>query len=166
MNIRLIVSSLVLVGLIAFLPLSVASADGPVVADPIHEEGSAVLVDCGGFQVLDVYELNYITRRFFDEEGNLVKIVEQVWGTDTFINSVTGTAYPMDFHNNVVVDFSTTPPQGANMGVIYRLTVPGAGAVFLDVGRIVLDRQGNVYFQAGPHQFFDGEVEALCAAMQ
>jgi hypothetical protein len=37
----LIVSSLVLVGLMAFVPLSVASADGPVVEGPIHEEGTA-----------------------------------------------------------------------------------------------------------------------------
>jgi hypothetical protein len=41
MNIRLIVSSLVLVGLMAFFPFFVASADGPVVEGPIHEEGSA-----------------------------------------------------------------------------------------------------------------------------
>ncbi|HEX9384938.1 MAG TPA: hypothetical protein VF918_01360 [Anaerolineales bacterium] len=166
MNIRLIVSSLVLVGLIAFFPFSVASADGPVVEGPFHEEGTAVLVDCGAFQVLDVYEVNFTVKRFFDEEGNLVKIVEQVWGTDTFTNSVTGKAYPMDFHNNTIVDFSTTPPQAANMGVLYRLIVPGAGAVFLDVGRIVLDRQGNVYFQAGPHQLFDSDFEALCAALE
>ena len=166
MNVRLIVSSLVLVSLMAFPPLSVASADGPVVEGPIHEEGTAVLADCGAFQVVDVYEVNFILKRFFDEEGNLIKIVEQVWGTDTFTNSVTGKAYPMDFHNNVVVDFSTNPPQAANMGVIFRLIVPGAGAVFLDVGRIVLDRQGNVYFEAGPHQFFDGDLEGLCAAME
>ena len=166
MNIRLIASSLLLVSLMAFVPLSVAFADGPVVEGPIHEEGTEELVDCGSFQVLDVYELNFTVKQFFDEEGNLVKIVEQVWGTDTFTNSVTGKAYPMDFHNNTIVDFSTTPPRAANMGVIFRLIVPGAGAVFLDVGRIVLDRQGNVYFQAGPHQFFDGDVDCLCAAMQ
>ncbi len=43
MNTRLIVSSLVLVGLIVFFPFSVASADGTVVEGPIHEEGTAVL---------------------------------------------------------------------------------------------------------------------------
>lgn len=165
MNTRLIVPSLVLVGLMAFFPFSVASADGPVVEGPIHEESITVLADCGSFQVLDISELNYTTRLFFDEEGNLVKIVEQVWGTDTFTNSMTGKAYPMDFHNNTIVDFSTTPPQAALMAVIFRLIVPGAGAVFLDVGRIVLDQQGNVYFQAGPHQFFDGDLGALCAAL-
>ena len=165
MRIRLIVFSLVWVGLMAFLPLSVASADRPVVEGPFREEGVEVLHDCGSFQVLDVYELNFIERQFFDKEGNLVKLVEQVWGTDTFTNSVTGKAYPMSFHNNVVVDFTTSPPQGAHMAIIFRLTVPGAGVVFLDVGRIVLDRQGNVYFQAGPHQFFDGDVDGLCAAL-
>ena len=41
MNTRLTVSSLVLVGLIAFFPFSVASADGPVVEGPIREEGTA-----------------------------------------------------------------------------------------------------------------------------
>ena len=166
MNIRLIASSLILVSLMAFPPLSVAAADGPVVEGPIHEEGTTVLADCGSFQVLDVSELNYITRLFFDNEGNLVKIVEQVWGTDTFTNSVTGKAYPMDFHDTVVIDSATAPSQAALIGVIFRLIVPGAGAVFLDVGRIVLDRQGNVYFQAGPHQFFDGDLEALCTALE
>jgi hypothetical protein len=65
----------------------------------------------------------------------------------------------------VVVDFSVSPPQGANSGVAFRLVVPGAGAVFLDVGRTVLDRQGNVYFEAGPHQFLDGDFAGLCAAL-
>jgi hypothetical protein len=166
MRIRLITSSLLLVGLMAFFPRSVAFADGPVVEGPFHEEGTEILADCGSFQVLVVYELNWIERRFFDQEGNRLKLVEQVWGTDTFTNSVTGKAYPMDFHNNTIVDFTTTPPQAANMGILFRLIVPGAGAVFLDVGRIVLDRQGHVYFQAGPHQFFEGDLDALCAAME
>src|SRR5687767_2970534 len=155
MNTRLIVSSLILVTLMAFFPFSVASAGGPVIEDPIYEEGTVDVADCGSFQVLDVYELNYISKLYFDKEGNLVKIVEQVWGTDTFVNSVTGKAYPMSFHNTVVVH----PPRAAITGIGYHLTIPGAGAVFLDVGRIVRDRQGNVYFEAGPHQFFNADFD-------
>ena len=166
MHRRSIALSLVLVILMASFPWSVAVAAGPVVEGPFHEEGTYELLDCGAFQILDVYELNYTEKLFFDEEGNLLKLLEQVWGTDTFTNSVTGKAYTMSYHNTVVVDFTTTPPQGANSGVIFRLTVPGAGAVFLDVGRIVVDRQDNVYFRAGPHQFFDADFDALCAAMQ
>jgi hypothetical protein len=170
MRIRLITFSLVLVGLIAVLPFSVAAADEPVVEGPFHEEGATVLHDCGSFQILDVYDLNFIERQFFDKEGNLVKLVEQVWGTDTFTNSVTGEVYRMSFHNNVVVDFSTSPSWGTNMAILFRLIVPGAGVVFVDVGRIMPDRQDNVYFQAGPHQFFEGDFEGgfegLCAALK
>ena len=50
-------------------------------------------------------------------------------------------------------------------GVVVRLTVPGDGAVFLDIGRIVTDRQGNLYFEAGPHQYFYGDFAALCEAL-
>jgi hypothetical protein len=166
MNIRLIASSLVLVSLMAFMPFSVASADGPVIEGPIHLEGTDVLVDCGSFQVLDVYEQTEIFRLFYDQEGNLVKIVSQNWGTDTFTNSVTGKAYPMSFHNNLLVDYSQSPRRSAIVGVIYRLVVPGAGEVFLDVGRIVFERGVGIVFQAGPHQLFDGDFEALCAAME
>jgi hypothetical protein len=165
LNVRSRLFGLALSTLVALASVSVASAGAPVVEGPIHEEGSSVLADCGSFQVLDVYELNIVQRLFFDKQGNLLRIVEQLWGTDTFTNSVTGKAYPMSFHNNVVVDFTTSPPQGASSGVGYRLVVPGAGAVFLDVGRIVIDRQGTVYFEAGPHQATDGDFAGLCAAL-
>jgi hypothetical protein len=36
----------------------------------------------------------------------------------------------------------------------------------MDVGMITTDREDNVYFRAGPHQFFDGDFEALCAALE
>jgi hypothetical protein len=162
---RFIAFCLAMVVWLALLPVSGVLADAPVVEGPFREEGSIVIADCGSFQVVDVYELNYIERQYYDKEGNLVKLVEQVWGTDTFTNSVTGKAYTMNFHNNVVVDFSTSPPRGANMGIIFRLVVPGAGAVLLDVGRIVLDRQGNIYFRAGPQQYYDGDFAGLCAAL-
>jgi len=166
MRTRIIISSLVLVLLLAFMPFYAASADGPVIEGPLHFEGTDVLVDCGSFQVLDVYEQTEIFRWFYDQEGNLVQVVGQNWGTDTFTNSVTGKAYPMSFHNNIFFDYSPAPRRTANIGVIYRLIVPGAGAVFLDVGRLVFQRGSGLIFQAGPHQLFDGDFESLCAAME
>ncbi len=160
-----IILGFVLACLMALAGFSVASAGAPVIEDPYHEEGIAELFDCGAFQVLDVYELNAVQIWFFDEAGNRLRFIEQVWGTDTFTNSVTGEAYAMSYHNTVIVDFTTSPPLGANMGVVFRLNVPGAGAVFLDVGRVVLDRAGNVYFRAGPHQFIDGDIDGVCEAL-
>jgi hypothetical protein len=44
--------------------------------------------------------------------------------------------------------------------------VPGSGAVFLDVGRVIFDfDEVRLVFLAGQHQFFEGDVEGLCAAL-
>jgi hypothetical protein len=144
------------------------SAGGkPVVIGPETEAGlEKGIIDCGAFLVDDRFEVTFTLRLFFDEAGNLVKGVEQVSGTDTFINATTLKEIPTRFHNNVLIDFTSEPPLGANTGVIFKVTVPGAGAVFLDVGRIVTDQSGEIVaFQAGPHQFFDGDVDGLCAAL-
>ena len=162
----LVSTSLALALLIAFIPSSAVLADAPIIDGPIHLEGTDVLVDCGSFQVLDVYEQTEIFRLFYDQEGNLVKIVGENWGTDTFTNSVTGKAYPMSFHNNIFFDYSPAPRRTANIGVIYRLVIPGAGAVVLDVGRLVFQRGSGLIFEAGPHQIIDGDLDALCAAME
>jgi hypothetical protein len=166
MRTRIIAFSLILVSLMALVPYSVAFADGPIIYPSSHYEGADVLAECGSFQVLDVYALNQSEFHWLDGQGNLVKIIIVSWGTDTFTNSETGKAYPMDFHNNSIIDFTTSPRQNAIMGVVYRLVLPGEGAVFLDVGRVVFQRGSGVIFEAGRHQLFDGDFEALCAAMQ
>lgn len=166
MRTRIVAFMLALVALLMFLPFSAASAEGPAVEGPLHFHGTDVLSDCGSFQVLDVYDSTEIFRWYYDQGGNLVKIVGQNWGTDTFTNSVTGKAYPMSFHNNILIDYSQSPRRLANIGVIYRLILPGAGAVVLDIGRLVFQRGSGLIFEAGPHQIIDGDVNALCAAME
>jgi hypothetical protein len=145
----------------------VPAAGKPVIIGPETDAGLAEgMIDCGTFLVNDRYELTFTLRLFFDSAGNRVKGVEQVSGTDVFINATTGKAISSSFHNNVLIDFSSDPPLGANTGVIFKVTVPGAGVVFLDVGRLVTDRSGEIVaFKAGPHQFFDGDVAGLCAAL-
>jgi len=164
MGTRLLACSLVLASLIAFAIPSVVSAVEPAILGPIHEEGTDRFAKCKGFTILDEYVLDYTLRQFFDQDGNLVKMEETVSGTDTFINSKTGKAIAAPFHNNVLIDPQTR--FGANAGIIFRVTVPGAGAVFLDVGRLVTNQAGTeITFEAGPHQFFDGDLGGLCAAL-
>ena len=116
--------------------------------------------------VHDRFDSVFTLRLFFDKAGNLVKGVEEVSGTDTFINATTGQELTGRFRNNVLIDFTSEPPLGANTGIIFKVTVPGSGAVFLDVGRIVTDRSGEIItFQKGPHQFYDGDFAGLCAAL-
>jgi hypothetical protein len=158
----LVVVSLALVGWSTIGVANPVFADGPQFTGPEHEEGTAPILDCGSFTVLDHYVLNFTEKRFTDQNGNLVKILEEVYGTDTLINSVTGKSYTGKYHNTVSID--PTTHTGATTGIIFRIVVPGSGAVFLDVGRIVANRTG-VIFTAGPHQAFDGDIAGLCAAL-
>jgi hypothetical protein len=138
----------------------------PLVIGPEEESGTEDFFDCGAFMIRDQFKLIFTLRLLFDKDGNLVKGVETVSGTDTFINAATGKSITAPFHNHVQIDFTADPPLGANSGVIYKVTVPGAGAVFLDVGRIVTDRTGTIIaFKAGPHQAFDGDFAGLCAVL-
>jgi hypothetical protein len=99
-----------------------------------------------------------------DRDGTVIRLVEEVWGVDTFVNSVTGKEIAAPYHNNTFVDFATGRANIA--GVVFKAVVPGVGPVFLDIGLITVDRAGNVYFSAGPHQFFEGDFAALCAALE
>jgi hypothetical protein len=108
--------------------------------------------------------LDFTLRWLTDKDGNQVKGVEQVSGTDTFINAATGKSIAAPFHNNVLID--PLVGLGASTEILSKVTVPGTGVVFLDVGRIVTNQAGNIItFEAGPHQFFDGDFDALCTAL-
>ena len=155
--------SFILTSLVALASFSVALADGPVVEGPIHLEGTVLIADCGTFQINDNYAQDQTIKRFFDETGSLYKIIVELSGTDTLVNSVTGKAYSGSYHSTRIID--PVLRRGSYNGVVVRITVSGEGAVFLDVGRIVSDREGNVYFEAGPHQYFDGDFDELCAAL-
>jgi hypothetical protein len=78
---------------------------------------------CGNFQVLDRFVLNFSAKEFSDEKGELVRVVEQIRGTDTFINSDTGKEFTSRFQNTEHIDL-TAEPVRAVTGVQGLLTVP------------------------------------------
>jgi hypothetical protein len=159
---------LVLVCLVCLSNLNRASADGgPVHLGPFHDEGTELLADCGSFQVLDHFVTDVRITRFFYDSGIRKQDIRQFSGTDTLINSVTGKSYTEPFHNTTFLDYDTAGHFAglANAGVGYRLTLPGGGMVFVDLGRFAVDTAGNVIWQAGPHHFLDGNFAGLCAAM-
>ena len=149
-----------------------AVASKPVVVEETSTGEDVVVEDCskfgfGNFQVLDRFVLNSIAKEFYDDNGDLIRVVEQINGTDTFVNSVTGKQFTSKFQNTEHID--ATAQTIAVTGVIGRLTVPGSGAVLLDVGRIVIDvtlPEPEVTFQAGPHQLVNGDdLPELCEAL-
>lgn len=164
---RRAVEILILVGLVAFRSPALVSAIGqPVFLGPFHQEGTALVANCGPFQVMDAYQGELAITAFLDQAGNPDRAIIDFRGTDTFINSATGKSFTEPFHNIELADLEggLQPVSLTTVGLVFRLTVPGGGAVFLDVGRVVFS-PGHIDFEAGSHQALDGDVAGLCAAL-
>lgn len=126
-----------------------------------------VAADCGDFTVLaDTIYRGHATLRF-DSAGNLVQISAHERFTEVLYNS-----------NDPTKSISSNPQQASNLlvnienstewvaGSILKFTLPGVGVVIHDVGRVVYDTStGEVLFQAGPQQYLNGDIAALCDAL-
>jgi len=162
MRTHLLAWSLVLALLTAFAVPSGSFAAKPMVSHEHVEGDPEPIAECESFTILIQSSYDLTERRFFDRKGTLTKLEGSASGTDTFINSETVKAIEAPFRNNFLGDPQT--PQRASTGVIFKVTVPGAGAVMLEIGRLVF-QAGELVFQAGPQQFSDGDLDALCAAL-
>jgi len=101
---------------------------------------------------------------FFDEDGNLVRLLETVQHVriDYTANGHTLTAIGtggIDLHFNVDGSVSAS-----TFGINLLLTLPGEGAIFLDVGHAeyLFDPHIHLLFQAGPASY---DLDAFCAAL-
>ena len=51
------------------------------------------------------------------------------------------------------------------LGLNFHLSLPSGRTVLIDAGNLHFDSEGNLVFEAGNHQFEDGDFGALCAAL-
>ena len=123
--------------------------------------------NCGDFTVLaDTVFRGHATLRF-DAAGNLVQISAHERFTEILYNSSDPTKFvssiPQETSNLLVnIENSTEWVAGSSI----KFVVPGVGVVLHDVGRLVYDTStGEVLFQAGPQQYLNGDIAALCAAL-
>jgi hypothetical protein len=161
---RIVRAFIVAVAMLLALAPSAFAFGAPVVIGPEHEEGEGFIFDCGDFDIVDHYSLDFTVRLFFDADGNLYRGVESVQGTDRFVNSETGTSISGHFANTVLIDFESG--LGANSGIVFKIILPGTGPVFMEIGHVISNRDGSIVtFQAGPRDFSDGNFEAVCEAL-
>jgi hypothetical protein len=163
-------SALIALAATFLFALPVASAGGDrVIRDqfgPFEILGQEA-ADCGNFTVLaDTVFRGHATLRF-DATGNLVQITAHERFTEILYNSNDPTKFvssiPQETSNLLVnIEKSTEWVAGASI----KFIVPGVGVVLHDVGRLVYDTNtGEVLFQAGPQQYLNGDIAALCAAL-
>jgi hypothetical protein len=161
---RSIRTLVVALGMLLVLAPTVSAAGAPIVIGPEHEDGEGLITSCGEFDIVDRFSIDSTLRLFFDRAGTFATGVESVQGTDTFVNSETGASISGRFANTVLIDFRTG--LGASAGIVFKLILPGTGPVFIEIGRVISNRDGSIVtFQAGPRQFTDGDFAAVCAAL-
>ena len=93
-----------------------------------------------------------------------MRIVEQVSGTDTFYRSVTGESVTGTINAGETVNL--VDGTVTENGTIGRITVPGLGVVFFDVGKFIIDFDDGLVFLAGRHHaFLEEDYVPLCSLL-
>jgi len=115
-----------------------------------------------GFPITFTQNGNFKITTFYDDQGNPTKDILSNYNSRF---TETATANGKSLVTNFPAVYITTYPSGAfvQVGLRAQYTVPGAGVVALDAGRISFSPTGDVLFEAGTHQITDGSAAAFCA---
>jgi hypothetical protein len=159
------------VALVGALALA-ASASGakPEIMTIEVDVTNAGAIRCQGFR-LDVSIEGEIKVRSVVEDGVLVRELSSFRLTRTATNPATGESV---FTPEVGVDFFRVAQDGSAtlmiVGLVTRITLPGQGLVFADVGALKLffdsprDTEPEIVLEAGKHQQDSAEIAALLCA--
>lgn len=96
---------------------------------------------------------------FFGNDGNPVRMHVRVSGRGEAINPESGQTLRFVQANLFDTDLSTG--ERTTAGLRFLAYIPGGGVVLLDAGRLVVS-DGQIVFEAGPHQLIHGDVEEFC----
>lgn len=151
-------------------PASKAWAVPPNKVDFAFDVVGFLVGDCGTFQVwTDFFGEGFFIERF-DQDGTVTKVNQHInYSQSIYYNSenpaIAIEGGPGEVENDQF-DFTGDTPTVAVTGVVFKVTLPGHGVIFHEAGRAVFDfATGEALFQAGPHDFQEQEVAALCAAL-
>jgi hypothetical protein len=104
---------------------------------------------------------------FFDRLGNVTRIHVLEHSSGTL--SANGIDLRFASTDNKMYDLKSQTL--AEVGLVFRYSAPGVGAVLMDRGRLVwnIDANGEMVgepiFEAGPHPELNGDLRGLCAAL-
>lgn len=142
-------------------PLVAASAAGARTPDRMFQtfDGLEVTDDTTcPFPFEERVDGHIIRTTFYDNDGNVTRAHVNVFGLIEITNPATGkTLKGIQSNLYDIPDPSTR----VTSGLRFMAHVPGGGVVILDAGRVVTV-DGDIVFEAGPHQFVNGDVQEFC----
>jgi hypothetical protein len=127
-------------------------------------------IQCDGFAIDQEGTTTTDGTVFFDQNGQVVKVIARTRVTETLTNSVTGKTL---INHGVFQDTFTRIDDTDEfthtvVGYDFKATSPGEGLVLADIGRKIYAPDGEHFvFEAGQHDMPQGPaIEALfCAAL-
>ena len=127
-------------------------------ADTFIDEGASAAC---GFDVLFKVSGIQTIQVLYDAAGNPIRV--QVHGNIEGTVSANGITLREIERGQTFIDL--VEGTDTEVGLLFRVFLPGGGTAIADVGRLVFDAEGNVTFEAGPHPALHGDFAALCAAL-
>jgi hypothetical protein len=156
---------LLLAPLLGLAQPALAAADAPIV-DVVRVDERTVSQECG-FPVEDHVEGTIRYAVHFDQDGTPFMEILNYRLRETYTNLDTGESI---FTPEVGIDRFSITRNGdrlvVQIGIVIRIVVPGQGAIFAHVGRLVFNIDTReVVFAAGPDDSFDDLGGAICGAL-
>jgi hypothetical protein len=137
-----------------------AAAKQPTATTQQFHRSIPDFAECPGFTVAGEFDIARTDTIFYGNSGQPIREVLHVEFAGTLTNPLNGKSV-LDSGRRIST-FDLVTGAGSSSGSRVD-TVPGLGIVYQESGRLVFDPDGDVIFEAGPH---DGLTEApatLCA---
>lgn len=156
-----------LLALLAFVSILGLVASPASAREPQREvflnSGSFLLEDCGGGVLLtETFTEVFAITTFFDASGNPIRVQVHQNFDGVITNSASGNTYRDPGHWTLVEDVVNGTV--TFHGEFFAIVAPGVGIVIQDTGTITFDAEGNVIFQAGPHEVLTGTAD-FCSVL-
>lgn len=135
-------------------------------ARPESQRFTATALDsmtCAGFDANIERTFTGRETAYFDQHGNVVRVQVLADMQGSVTNSVTGKTVSLRGHIQVIIDVRTGST--TFVGQVLMANAQGAGSVITDTGRVVFDSDGNIVFEAGPHDAIDSNGAVFCSAV-
>jgi hypothetical protein len=148
---------------------SILALASPAVADRPQtivnvQTGTDVVADCGGgVQLTDTFTQVDTITVFSDAAGNPIRGQDVGHFDGVITNTGSGNTY-RDTADALVV-FDLAEETVTVHGKFFAIVAPGVGIVIQDTGTISFDAEGNIIFQAGPHQVLGGTTPDFCSVL-
>jgi hypothetical protein len=155
-------STITLVVAFALAAATTAAATAPTtVRQSVSPPPFTHYLQCPGFWVDGEFHIDRTTTTFYEQSGQPIRTVQHVRADGTLSNPLTGKSLSDSGVFKVTVDLLTG--ERTIDGRVSKATSPGVGVVYQSVGRLVLEPDGTVSFEAGEHDDVDNDYGDLCS---